>query len=365
MGNQQSRDELQFCSTRTHPLAERFMVDKAFRVDYASLKTKNMEAMRLPKQQQLRVVQQQRVRDVGTQQQEQEEFKDIPMKAPCMSKINIQIQEDEVRKVDVKEMRTEVFEGVFGKISLCSNGLVEYTDIIGNDFREKYDSQKIQKTFPLGISYGGLTKSLWFKDVEERDVCFDAMTGILPPSYAEVVANPEKFQIPDTLIPLKMKVDTRNVKVFDGIKDNVVYVYKGYHVKYVDLDGGKHSVSYNKNRIRKCFPHGICFGGLDRTLWLKDEIERDLCFSLMQIIGEEKEEKNIFSGLYGKVVLEGNEVSFTSLVGERIEAASYDSESIYRVFPLGINGGGLPHSIWFKEIDDLENCFEKMAQKCE
>jgi len=368
MGNQQSRDELQFCSTRTHPLAKRFMEDKAFRVDYSSLKTKNTEVMELPKQQQLRVVHQQRARNEGTQQQKQEELKDFPMKVPDIfkdSKINIQVQDEEefVPQVDAKE--ESVFAGVFGKITLSSNGLVEYTDIVGNSFREKFDAQKIQKTFPLGISYGGLSKSLWFKDAEERDECFDTMTGVLPPSYTEVIANPEKFRIPDMLTTSIKKVDSRNVKVFEGIKGNDVHVYKGYHVKYTDLDGLKHSVSYNKDRIRKCFPHGICFGGLDRTLWLKDEVERDLCFILMQVIGKKKEEKNIFSGLYGNVVLEANGVSFTSLIGERIKAASYDSKSIYRVFPMGINGGGLPHSIWFKEIDDMENCFEKMSQKSE
>jgi len=367
MGNQQSRDELQFCSTRTHPLATRFMEDKAFRVDYASLKIQNTEVLKLPKQQQRRVAHQQRAWNVGSQQQKQEELNDVPMKVPDMfksTKNNIHVQPEVhfVQKVDAKE--ESVFEGVFGKITLSSNGFVAYTDIVGNGFREKFDAKEIQKTFPMGISYGGLSKSLWFKDAIQRDECFDTMAGVLPPSYADVVANPEKFKIRDAFITSK-KVDSSDVKVFEGIKGNNVHVYKGYHVKYTDLDGVYHSVSYNKDRIRKCFPHGICFGGLDRTLWLKDEIERDLCFILMQVIGEKKEEKNIFSGLYGNVVLEANGVSFTSLIGERITAASYDSKSIYKVFPMGINGGGLPNSIWFKEIGDMENCFKKMAEKSE
>lgn len=366
MGNQQSRDELQFCTTRTHPLASRFMVDKAFRVDYATLQTKNMETMR-PKQQQLRVVHQQRMRDAGTQQQVQEESIDVPVKVIDMFKIpTINIEAYVEPEVDAKKIRTKcAFEGVFGNVSLLSDGLVEYTDIIGYVYREKYDSEKIQKTFPLGISYGGLSKSIWFKDVEDRDNCFDTMTGVLPPSYTDVIANPEKYSIPDALIPSKNEKDSCNIKVFDGIKGNKVLVYKGNHVKYTDLDGAKHSVSYNKDRIRKCFPHGICFGGLDRTLWLKDEIERDLCFILMQVIGEEKEEEKSFSGLYGNVTVKANEVSFTSLVGERITAAWYDAKSVYRVFPMGISGGGLPHSIWFKEIDDMDMCFKAMVQKCQ
>jgi len=62
-------------------------------------------------------------------------------------------------------------------------------------------------------------------------------------------------------------------------------------VVYTDIDGEKHRVNYSKYKIDKCFPHGICFGGIPRTIWLKDETERDLCFMLMQLIGEETQEK--------------------------------------------------------------------------
>jgi len=368
MGNQQSQDGPQFCSTKPHPLATRFMVDKAFRVDYVPLKTKNTEVVRIPRQQQLRVVHQQRVPNTRTQQQMQEEHVDISSKDPEMlkiQKINLQVQvEPEIhQKVNVKEIGNAVFKGVYGDICLLSNRFVKYTDIVGNNYREKYNSQKIQKIFPMGISCGGLSKSLWFKDVDERDACFDTMIGYLPPSYAAVMANPEKYNIPDWLMPPKNKKDSCNFKVFDGIHGNDVVVYQGNHVKYTDLDGLKHSVSYKGDRIKKCFPSGICFGGLDRTIWLTDEIERDLCFALMQVIGEKEEEEKTFPGLYGRVVLKANEVYFTSLVGERIRAAWYDSKSIQRVFPMGISGGGLPHSIWFKEMGDMENCFKAMVQK--
>jgi len=369
MGNQQSRDGLQFCSTTPHPLATRFMVDKDFRVDYMTTKTRNTEVMRLTKQQPPRVVHQQRTLDSSSQQQKQDELVNISPKGPGMMKIpkinlEYQIAPEEVSGKEVGKV--SVFEGLFGNVSVLSSKFVDYTDSVGNVYREKYDSEKVQKTFPMGISFGGLSKSLWFKAVEERDACFDTMTGVLPPSYASVMANPEEYHVPEWAIQSKTADDSCNIKVFDGIQGNDVVVYKDKHVDYTDLDGVKHSLSYNPHTIQKCFPHGICFGGLERTIWLTDEIERDLCFMLMQFIGEVKHEKDgkTFLGLYGSVILEENQVSFTSLIGERITAPWYDAKSIRRVFPMGISGGGLPHSIWFKEMENMEDCFKAMKQNC-
>jgi len=370
MGNQHSRDGPLLCSTTPHPLATRFMVDKDFRVDYITTKTRNTEVMRLTKQRQLPVVHQQRMRDSCSQQQKQEESVEISAKGPDMSKIlkiNLQYHVEPVEVNEKKIGKVSVFEGLFGDVSVLPCEFVNYTDSVGNVFREKYDSEKVQKTFPMGISFGGLSKSLWFKAVEERDVCFDTMTGIHPPSYADVMANPEKYNVPEWVVHSEKDDDSCNIKVFDGIQGNDVVVYKDKHVDYTDLDGVKHSVSYNPRNIQKCFPHGICFGGLDRTIWLTDEIERDLCFMLMQFIGEvkhEKEEEKTFPGLYGSVILKENQVTFTSLVGERITAEWYDAKSICRVFPMGISGGGLPHSIWFKEMSEMEDCFKAMEQNC-
>lgn len=368
MGNHQSRDGLQFCSTTPNPLATRFMVDKDFRVDYMTTKTRNTEVMRLTKQQQVRVFHQQRRRDSGSKQQKQDESVDISPKGPGMLKIPNLEYHVEPEEVNVKEVgKVSVFEGLFGNVSVLSSEFVDYTDSVGNVYHEKYDSEKVQKTFPMGISFGGLSKSLWFKAVEERDACFYTMTGILPPSYAAVMANPEDYQVPEWVIQSKTDDDSCNIKVFDGILGNDVVVYKDKHVDYTDLDGVKHSLSYNPLKIQKCFPHGICFGGLDRTIWLTDEIERDLCFMLMQFIGEvkhEKDEGKTFPGLYGSVSLKENQVRFTSLIGERITAEWYDAKSIRRVFPMGISGGGLPHSIWFKEMENMEDCFKAMKQNC-
>jgi len=361
MGNQQSHDELQFCSTKPHPLATRFMVDKAFRVDYIPLQLKNTEVLRMPRQQQTLAVRRQQV-DRGTQQQIQEEYVDIPLEWPDVSKIqrkNLQVLVEPEVYQNINVKKSTVFEGVYGDISLLSSGFVEYPDIFGYKWWEKYNPRRIQKIFPKGISYGGISKSLWFKNSDDCDACFDTMAGNLPTSNAEIMANPDINNILDFEIPPK-KIDICDFKVFDGIQGNYVVVYKGNHVEYTDVDGLKHSVSYKRDKIEKCFPHGICFGGLDRTIWLLDEIERDLCFILMQVIGEKKQEEKTFPGQYGTVVLSDNEVSYTSLVGERIQAAWYNSKSIQRVFPMGISGGGLPHSIWFKELGEMENCFKAM-----
>merc|ERR1719233_1293648 len=131
------------------------------------------------------------------------------------------------------------------------------------------------------------------------------------------------------------------MKVFDGIQGNDVVVYQNNTVQYTDLDGIKHSLVYNRHTIQKCFPQGICFGGLVRAIWLTDEIERDLCFTFMKVTGEFKEEKGeeiTFPGLYGSVVLKEETLNFTTICGERITAVCYDPNSIYRVFPLGISG---------------------------
>jgi len=320
----------QFCSPSPNPLAKRVMVDKSFRVDYNAVKNQKPEPTK-------RVVHQQGVPEADKQQQIQEEPKEILVEVAGMLKkpkidVQIQVEPNVWERVDAKEIsRTSVFEGIYGNVSLTSNGFVQYTDIAGTNFFEKYESDKIQKTFPMGISLGGLSKSLWFKTGVDRDECFDVMVGNLSHFSISVMANPENYNVPSCLIPRKEKKNSSNMKVFEGIHGKKVVVYQGNSVQYTDLDGVKHSDVYNIHTVRKCFPHGICFGGLDRTVWLTDEIERDLCFVFMQA-------KNGFEE--GKE----QEMSFPGL--------------------MGIGVGGLPHSIWFKDFDDMENCFSAMEQKC-
>jgi len=381
MGNNQSnvREGLQFCSGNTDPLARRFMVDKDFRVDFSSKRNIEKELMTSPKSQMSKrysnevtkyyqkretCTSQQPVRDENWQQQKQEEFCDfiLPVK---LHKDTPKIQVETQKKNFVENTERTAFKGIFGDVVLNKNH-VSYKDCSGEEFDETFNPKSLKKTFPMGISYGGLTKSLWFKDTTDRDACFDIMTGNLPPSYAAVKNNPSIYRIPNGQ---SVSVDEKDkLKVFDGICGNDVIVRKNGPVSYTDIDGEKHCVSYNRNTIQKCFPKGICFGGLDRTIWLKDEIERDLCYLFMRMVGDtaenkEPDEEKTFPALCGTVVVRsGYEVEYTSLGGDRVTAVWYDPRAIRTVFPLGVTGGGLPSTIWFKDMEDLDNCITAMKK---
>jgi len=379
MGNNQSnvREGLQFCSSNVDPLARRFMVDKDFRVDFSCNRNIEKELMTPPEFQwskryndevvteysQKREIRmsQQPVRHDNWQQQKQEEFCDFiePVKhQKDKPKIQVVAQEK-----NVTENNKRTFEGIFGDVVL-NEDRVSYKDCSGEEFNEMFNPKLLKKTFPMGISYGGLTKSVWFKDIADRDACFETMTGYLPPSYAAVMSNPSLFSIPNDM-PVSVEEDKH--KVFDGICENNVIVRRNGSVSYTDINGEQHCVSFNRNKIQKCFPHGICFGGLTRTIWLKNEIERDLCYVFMQTVGEtdeiEEDEKETFTGLFGSVVLRsGHEVEYTSLAGDRVKAVWYDPGTIRTVFPMGITGGGLPSTIWFKDMEDLDDCMTAMKQ---
>jgi len=377
MGNQQSSvsEGLQFCSTRSHPLAKSLMVDKNFRIDYVSSKRYSEEdqfsfAKAQPfthqriksnpsnnRQSQVkceRHVHQQRARDENRQQQKQEE-----LEHRIVSLDHSKFQKGPPEVV-VQQERGTVYEGIFGRIVL-NNKCVCYRDGTGNEFNEEYDRKKLRKTFPMGISYGGLSQSLWFKDIEERDACFGIMTKDFPPCTA-AMSNPSHHSVPN----MKYK-EAKDVKEFDGLQGDV-FVHQDGCVVYTDLNGEQHFVNYANDKIQKCFPNGICFGGLPKAIWLKDNTERDQCYKQMQLVGQsvEEEEKTVektFPGLYGNVTLRSfSEVKFTSLAGAQVTAVRYDTKMIRRVFPMGISGGGLPSTIWFREMEDREDCINAMME---
>jgi len=377
MGNNQSNvlEGLQFCSSNADPLAKRFMVDKDFRVDFSRKrniekelttwsKRKNDEvSTKHPHIRELRMSQQP-VHDGNWQQQTQEEFCDFTVPAKLQKgtpKIKVEAKEKNVTENNERF----TFDGIFGDVDLNKDH-VSYMDSSGEEFNETFSPESLQKTFPMGISFGGLTKSLWFKDITNRDACFKTMTGYLPPSYDAVMSNPSFYNIPNENQSVCFE-EKDKVKVFDGIGGNDVIVCRNGPVSYTDINGVKHCVSYNRINIQKCFPHGICFGGLSRTIWLKDEIERDLCYILMQMVGEtgenkEQDEEKTFLGIYGSVVLRSDyEVEYTSLVGDRV-ITGYDPRAIRTVFPMGVTGGGLPTTIWFRDMEVLDNCITTMRQ---
>jgi len=324
-------------------LTERFMVDKDFRIDY-----RNTEM--LSRKQLGRVHHQQRVLDVASQQQEPEEM--VKAQIP---KADIQVVK-EAKHVPASEEK--MFVGLFGDVTLQIDGFVQYVDSTGKERREVYNREEIRKTFPLGISLGGLTKSLWFKDAWERDICFEYM------SATSVVAGAEIDMVSDC----EVAEENSNHKVFVGIKGNKVFVYPDNHVVYTDVDGETHNVPYKTSKIQKCFPNGICFGGLPRTIWLNEDLERDRCFLFMKQQGEnheaQEDKDKVFTGLYGDVMLKPDyEIEFTSLTGERL-TCSYDPRRIRKVFPMGITASTFPTTLWFEEMEDCKSCFRAMKETC-
>ena len=147
MGNQQGLG-VQLCSTENNSLlTERFMVDKDFRIDYTNTEQR-------PRKQLGRAQHQQRVTHVACQEQEPEDTVKIPLR-----KAKIQVVETK----NVFELEEKIFKGLFGDVKLRTDGFVHYVDSTGKHRSEMFDRKEIRKTFPLGISLGGLTKSLWFK----------------------------------------------------------------------------------------------------------------------------------------------------------------------------------------------------------
>jgi len=379
MGNQQCHNGLQFCSSTERSPAARFTIDKDFRIEYFPSKPKNIHLAQQPEQKQTKLHgeqdelssvsgdldpkkseislrHQQQTRDLTQQQQSPDDLVCNLLRSQEFQKNNIDTQVmngDEI-------VRSNNFEGIFGRIILLVDNNVEFTDNTGNQCCETYDPETIQKTFPMAISIASISKKLWFNLVEERDACFAQMTGNHSTSHAATTAKPEPHNVPyDTI---SSKKDSSSIKVFTGISGKV-YVDKDNHVEYTDYNGEKYCVGYIKNEIIKCFPNGICYGGLKKTIWLTSKVERDTCFAVMtgEELDLEKQNEKTFPGLYGRVVLKADsKVIFTSLIGERI-TSDYDDE-VRRVFPMGLRGGGLLKTIWFREMEDLEDCLCAMKQ---
>lgn len=250
------------------------------------------------------------------------------------------------------------FKGLFGNVIINKEGLILYTDITGRKHCEEYNKVEIGKIFPMGIAYGGLSKSIWFNDAKTRDNCFDIMTD-LQLSSSKAVDTTDDEQVEED--------DNDNLMVFEGVNSRNVIVHSENLVLYTDIKGNKHCISYNKHQITKCFPNGIQNGGLTNTIWFKDEMERDLCFMLMQWNMDEEDEEitekssnKKFSGLYGSVVLNSDsQIEFTSLSGDKMKSF-YEPSRIKESFPKGISYGRLPKTIWFQETEERDRCINAM-----
>jgi len=396
MGNQQS-GSTQFCSNNQlyadRPAMTSFKLDPETRVGY-SISTK----LKFQVQLQQMVPQQ--------QQNQEEEIVEIPLPGPGKWRIpksffekqdealvtekrkpsfNVYMsclqEEESLYRLENKQKPAQevegdivnyykddfaVFGGVFGNVIINKEGLVLYTDITGTQHCEDFERETIEKIFPMGISFGGLSRSIWFKDGVTRDEAFEKMIS-MPPSYKAVMADPTKYALPEN--EAHELNDDDNMKIFEGLNNTNVIVHSENLVLYTDLNKNKHCITYNKHNIRKCFPSGICRGGLPRAIWFNDEMERDLCFMLMQwnmedhsnVIPEECPTQR-YTGLYGGVILHSDsQIEYTSLIGDRIKCF-FEPSKILETFPLGISYGRLPRTIWFREVGEQKKCIEAMRK---
>jgi len=312
-----------------------------------------------------------------------DEYWDSVMKDCQMPKL--EPEDDTEACADIEQAIKEsmkVYEGLFGHVIVHVNGLVLYTDINGEKHCEDFDAESLRKTFPMGISFGSLSKSIWFEDPVERDNCFDEMTKKLnqdaelcgpqnPPTYEDVMTNPGYYEPQRQQEQMALEecdeheeTDEDNIKVFEGINKRDVIVHADNLVLFTDINGFKHCVNYNPREIKKSFPNGISYGGLPKSIWFADAQERDLCYALMQWnldqYEEEQQEPDVYEGLYGRVTVhKDGQVEYTSLTGDRIKCF-YEPSEIAEVFPMGISYGRLPKTIWFNDAQDASACLTKM-----
>merc|ERR1712060_660353 len=147
------------------------------------------------------------------------------------------------------------FDGVFGNIIVHMDGRVLYTDITGEQHCEDYDRESVEKIFPMGIAFGGLTKNIWFNDGPTRDEAFEKMIS-MPPSYKAVMANPAKYAVTKDEDEIKNEItDDDNMKIFEGLNNTNVIVHSENLVLYTDLNNKKHCVPY-KTLYQDMLPKG-------------------------------------------------------------------------------------------------------------
>jgi len=393
MGNQQNGG-IQFCSRgelythRPEMISSKF--DSDSRVGYSISVQPKFQVQRIEKPSQ---------QVFPKQQQIQEKIEEIRMSQQSgsgklkTSKNFFEIgnqAEDQYPKDDFV-----VFEGVFGNIIINMKGPVLYTDITGKQHSEYFDKDTIEKIFPMGISFGGFTRSIWFKDGVSRDEAFQLMIS-MPPSYKAVLDDPAKYDVVEN--EADELGDDDNRKIFEGLNKNNVIVSSNNRVLYTDLDDMQHFVIYNKRSLEKCFPNGICFGGLPKVIWFGDERERDLCFTKMQgnmnddidvtarespacknnkpvmdtpakydLVENQADELDdddnmkVFKGINNNnVIVDSNHSVLYTDLQEKKHCVSYNIHSIEKCFPKGIHSGGLPKAIWFSDEMERDLCFMLM-----
>lgn len=242
--------------------------------------------------------------------------------------------EERDRLFDAISQTFQVFQGIRDTVIVDQFYGVSYTDINGVRYENvTFEKERLRKTFPLGISYGDLPRSIFFADEEERDLTFALMAG--------------RMENPTVIKPSAI------LESFNGLKFRVD-VHVDEKISYTDITGTRQAnVQYDASRIRKTFPQGISYGDLPKSVFFKDEKTRDKCFDLMI--------SKVFSGLHGPVAVNNGKVSYTAISGDRLSGLKFDREKIRKTFPNGISYGNLPKSIFFETEAERDNCIKMMG----
>jgi len=176
--------------------------------------------------------------------------------------------------MDVTESETEeesdnpddhikVFEGLDGmQVIVHEDNLVLFTDINGDKHCQNYNPHHLRKVFPLGISGGGLPKSIWFEEAQERDLCFALMQWNMDEvDEAEIVEPP--------------------VQEFMGLYGDVTLKHNG-EIEYTSFTGEPVKTTFEPDTLQPTFPLGISFGGLPKTIWFDNSENRQKALEAMR-----------------------------------------------------------------------------------
>lgn len=157
----------------------------------------------------------------------------------------------------------KVFEGLGGmQVIVHEDNLVLFTDINGNKHCQNYNPHSLHKVFPSGISGGGLPKSIWFDESQERDLCYALMQWNMDEVDESIEVEPEPQE-------------------FTGLYGMVTLKHNG-EIEYTSLTGENVVSTFDPETLAPTFPMGISYGGLPKTIWFDSPEDRQTALKAMR-----------------------------------------------------------------------------------
>jgi len=166
---------------------------------------------------------------------------------------------------DTDDDNMKVFEGINDtNVIVHADNIVLYTDLDRSKHCVQYNKHKIHKCFPNGIYGGGLPRTIWFNDENERELCFMLMKWNMDePVPAEI----------DVVHPLSQD--------YTGLCGDIV-LHSDCQIEFTSLNGVPMKCSYEPTKIQEVFPNGISNGRLPKSIWFQNVEERDNCIAAMR-----------------------------------------------------------------------------------